>query len=130
MLLAFDFGARAADGTMQMQVQRPALVSALSRAILIPSLLRRGSFPSGGSSPVELDPLHHQQFGAVTAVRESALVALQRASNRTTTAFRRAVEHAPERRIVHAYFGKLPLLTGWRLLSAHTRHHAALLLLA
>lgn len=80
--------------------------------------------PSGGVSPEELDPQRHRQFSAAAAQRDSAIQALQKVSERAANAFRYAAEHAPQRRVVHAYFGGLSLLTGWRLLSAHTRHHA------
>jgi hypothetical protein len=127
VLLALEFGARAAEGTMQMRLQRSALVSALSRAVLIPLLLRSGGFPSGGRAPDELDPLRIDRFRREASDRESALLALGQAADRTAAAFVHAAQHVPHRRIVHAYFGGLTLLTGWRLLSAHTRHHAALL---
>lgn len=73
--------ARAAAGTMQMQMQmqRSAFVSALSRAVLIPLLLRSGGFPSGGVSPHELDPLRHRQFAATAAQRTRHHAALLRA---------------------------------------------------
>jgi hypothetical protein len=128
ILLALDFGTRAANGTMQMVVRRSALVSTLSRTLLIPLLLRRGAFPTGGVSPDELDPRRQPQFAAQVSTRESALAALVQASEAAAQAFRAAATEAPTRRIVHAYFGGLPLLTGWRLLSAHTRHHAARLI--
>jgi hypothetical protein len=127
VLLALDFGARAAEGTMQMREQRPALVSALSRAVLIPILLRSGRFPSGGVSPSEVDPMRHRQFSVAAGHRDSALLAFEQGSERTEDAFRQAAEQVPARRIIHPYFGGLQLLTGWRLLSAHTRHHAAML---
>jgi hypothetical protein len=123
-----DFGARAAEGSTQMRKQRSALVSALSRAVLIPLILHRGGFPRGGASPDELDPIRHRQFAATVSQRDSALMAVEQISDRTALAFRNAAAAAPERRIVHAYFGGLPLLVGWRLLSAHTRHHAAMIL--
>jgi hypothetical protein len=127
VLLALDFGLRAAQGTMHMRVQRPLWVSALSRAVLIPLLLRRGAFPAGGVSPDELDPHRMRRFSPDAASRPSALRAVQKLSNEAAAAFRDAAEHAPSRRVVHAYFGGLPLLTGWRLVSAHTRHHATMI---
>ncbi len=127
MLLAYDFGTRAANGTMAMQMRRPAWVSALSRAVLIPYLLQRARFPSGGVSPEELDPLRNRMFETQAADRGKAIQSLQLASDQTQLAFECAAADAPHRRIVHAYFGGLSLESGWRLLSAHTRHHAALL---
>lgn len=127
VLLAYDFGVRAANGTMAMRRERSAWVSALSRAILIPLLLRRGSFPAGGISPEELDPLRNRAFANHVVDRDAARRTLRDLAEQTRVAFVRAATEAPERRIVHAYFGGLTLESGWRLLSAHTRHHAALL---
>ena len=95
----------------QLREAGAAPLISFSRAVLFPLMLRNGKFSSGGVSPGVRDPGRHRR-SCTAAQGDSALLAVRPTPDCTANAFWHAVEHAAGRRIVHAYFGALPLLMG------------------
>jgi hypothetical protein len=106
-------------GTMQTALPRP--LAWLAGRTVLPLLLATGRFPRGGQAPPEVVP----QTSAPDAAQGSA--ALRSAATAARAALVAANAHRPRPMVTHAYFGAMPPLLALRLLTAHTRHHAALL---
>ena len=89
------------------------------RTFVLPKILRTDNFGDGVPAPRELRPNG-------TAQEREALEELLR--TRAATCLE-AVLAANRRgaRVLHPYFGPLPLLSMLRLGTSHTRHHAAIL---
>lgn len=105
-----------------MRLRTPWVVAWFARSILLPRLLAAQRFPRGARAPSEVvpDPLE-----ASNLTQEAAITRLQRVASEAVITLRDAALHQPNVRITHAYFGPLKPYDALRLLSAHTRHHAA-----
>jgi hypothetical protein len=88
------------------------------RVLYLGRVLRTGQFPPGVRAPRETLP------GTTPRRQRDAVEELETASRTldATLAAHPAPEHC---RLTHPYFGRLPLITALRLLTAHTRHHLA-----
>jgi len=89
--------------------------------MLLPLLFRWKRLPEGVPAPSEVvpDPAISRQL-----TPHGATEALLRSAQRATTELRRAGDHRPLPRLVHAYFGPLAPRVALRMLSTHTWHHA------
>lgn len=118
---AYEFGVEAARGGAGMRMRAPAPVAWASRVFLLPLLLASKRFPQGAPAPAEVRP---DLARAKTISQPEATVLLERIAREAADALHNAARSDPGIRVTHAYFGPLDALTGMRLLSAHTRHHA------
>lgn len=120
--LAYAFGIDAVTTGAAMQLAVHPAAAWVAGHVLLPLLLRARRFPRGAAAPGEVMPSTHDAH-ATTPDRASA--DLGRAAANAVAALRKAEVQDPTARVVHAYFGALPPCQALRLLSAHTRHHAA-----
>lgn len=109
-----------------MPVERPAWVTGPLRTVVLPVLLALGTFPRGGRAPALLAPTHPLTVAHRHPSADAARAALARLGGDVAVAFAAAMR-AGGPRVPHAYFGAMPPGLAWRVLSAHTAHHARLL---
>jgi hypothetical protein len=121
---SYALGVEALRGGPGMQPKRPALVSWLSRAIMLPLMTLTRSFPKGVPAPREVRP---DASVAHAVAREELTARVQSAATAMLAALRVAVDGTAPVRVTHAYLGALDPYQTLRLLNAHTRHHAKLL---
>jgi hypothetical protein len=98
---------------------RPVLTgwkAAAARWFVMPKILRTGRFPRNARAPREIRPT------ASSGSRGEGLARLRASASAFEEACQ-AVSDPASRRIVHPYFGALPLPTALRLLARHTRNH-------
>jgi uncharacterized damage-inducible protein DinB len=88
----------------------------LQRTVL-PGILEGKRFPTGARAPVETAP--PEQPGDPGAL----LPRLRTAAEEFEAALVAAWTSSPTTRVVHPYFGPLPLVDLLGLLTAHARHH-------
>jgi hypothetical protein len=105
---------------MRLRVPRPA--AWFARTVLLPRMLAAERFPRGAEAPAEVRPDLARARAFDQPEMRAHLCAVAEAAAR---ALRDADEQRPAVRVTHAYFGPLRSLAALRLLSAHTRHHAA-----
>ena len=108
-------------GGTGMRLRVSPLRATLLRRVVLPWILRTGTFPRKVPAPREIRPSEAEAH-ALTAA--ALLQRLDHAANAAEIALQAADNRAPSVRLVHAYFGALRPLPALRLLSAHTRHHA------
>ncbi len=114
--LTYEVLLRELGGGAGMAVRTAAWQRALLRLLLVPRLLRGGSFPRGARAPRELrEPEGAPQDGAVAAFR--AL------SDRFAASAAEVRERRPDARLSHAYFGTAPVADGVLLCARHIQHH-------
>lgn len=119
---AYELGAAAAEGRGGMaRVVSPAR-AALVRTLLLPLFLGLRTFPRGAPAPRELRP---DPAEARRLTPERLAERCRAAAGAAAAALHAAAARGQRVGAMHAYFGALPPLTTLRLLSAHTRHHAA-----
>jgi len=117
--LAYEVGlAGVRDGT-PMQLRTSPARAALLRRVVLPAILWTGRFPRV-AAPREVRPppelaAQLDPQGARARVEQAAHALADEAQQASLR---------PELRIMHAYFGPLTPLQGFRMLAAHTRHHA------
>jgi len=122
VVLAYEFGVDAATRGASMRLLVPPFAAWLSGHLLLPLLLRARRFPRGAAAPREVQPsIAAAQVLSSSDVAHRLTVVAEVAAR----ALREADARRPSARIVHAYFGALSPHRTLRLLSAHTRHHAA-----
>jgi hypothetical protein len=119
--LAYEFGCAAVTGGAAMRLRVPRLGAWFARRVLLPRLLRAGTFPRGAVSPPEVAPSPAEARALTAADARARLV---RAADTAARLLRDAEGRRPAVRVTHAYFGPLAPRAALRLLSAHTRHHA------
>jgi hypothetical protein len=91
------------------------------RVLALPSILWRRRIPRAARAPRELRPPEE-------AARAGELLpVLQERSESFDRTFVQAWTSTPGKRLTHPYFGTLSLEQSIRLLTVHTRHHAAFL---
>ena len=106
-----------------MRLVSPPVVAWLSRTLLLPVMLRLRFFPPNAPAPRELRP---KEADTADFTRDELIARLLMSADRATSALREADGRRPSIRVMHAYFGALRPLAAFRLLTAHTRHHARL----
>lgn len=126
LLRATQYGVEALVAGDAMPVERPAVVALVLRRVVLPMILAAGRFPRGGRAPAALDLAHPATRALMFETPTDALAALDRLDARVVEAFTAAV-HAGGPPVTHAYFGPMPPALAWRVLSAHTLHHASAL---
>ena len=104
---------------MRMLVAAP--VAWFSRVVILPLLLASGRFPRGARAPREVVP---DLAEAQSLSQTDAVARLEHIAREAASALRDAARRRPMPTARHAYFGVLTPYTAFRLLSAHTRHHA------
>lgn len=119
--MAYEIGIAACDGSAGMRLVSPPVVAWLSRTLLLPVMLRLRIFPRNAPAPRELRP---NGADAEAIARDDLIARLLVSADRATNALREADERRPAIHVMHAYFGPLRPLAAFRLLTAHTRHHA------
>jgi hypothetical protein len=102
------------------------MVALVLRGVVLPMLLAIGRFPRGGRAPAALDLTHPATRALRFETPSEARVALDHLSSRVVEAFTAALRIGGPQ-VTHAYFGPMPPALAWRVLSAHTKHHAATL---
>ena len=121
VLLAYDEFIRQLREATSMRRRGNALRRAISRVIGLTSILWLKRIPVAVNAPREVRP------DWVDTPSAELLEALQLRSQEFDTAFVRTWHAEPRRRMSHYLFGALSLDQGIRLVSVHTRHHAAFL---
>ena len=118
---AYELARDATNGGPGMRLRVSPLRAWTLRTMLLPLLLRWKRLPEGVPAPSEVvpDPTISRQL-----TPHGATEALQRSAQRAATELRRADDHRPVPRLVHAFFGALAPRVALRLLSTHTWHHA------
>lgn len=119
--MAYEIGIAACDGSAGMRLVSPPVVAWLSRTLLLPVMLRLRFFPPNAPAPRELRP---NGADAAALPRDDLIARLLASADRATNALRDADARRPPIHVMHAYFGPLRPLAAFRLLTAHTRHHA------
>lgn len=119
--MAYEIGVAACDGRAGMRPVSPPVVAWLSRTLLLPVMLRLRFFPPNAPAPRELRP---NEADAATIPRDDLIARLLASADRATNALREADARRPPIHVMHAYFGPLRPLAAFRLLTAHTQHHA------
>jgi DinB superfamily len=117
---SYEFGRAAASGGAAMRLRTTRVMAWLSRSALLPLFLAAARFPRGAKAPAEVRP---DDDAARALSIDAAVARLERAAADAVDALR-LPSATP---VTHAYFGPLPPRVALRLLSAHTRHHAAAL---
>ena len=90
--------------------------AAIARWFVMPKILRTGRFPKGARAPREVRPKNP------SASREEGVAGV-RAAARELEAALRSDPDLGSHRVVHPYFGSIPLTTSVHLLAQHIRHH-------
>lgn len=121
--MAYEIGIAACEGSVGMRLVSPPVVAWLSRNLLLPVMLRLRFFPPNAPAPRELRP---KEADADAIPRDDLIARLLMSADRATSALREADGRRPSIHVMHAYFGPLRPLAAFRLLTAHTRHHARL----
>jgi hypothetical protein len=107
-----------------MQVKRPAFVSWVGRAVMLPLMRLTGRFPKGVPAPREVRP---DADRAHSPLRDTLTARVQSAATAALAELRAATNGTHRVRVTHAYLGALDAHQTLQLLNAHTRHHAKLL---
>ena len=118
---AYEFGREASAGGASMRMLVAPPVAWFARVVMLPVLLATGRFPRGARAPREVVPDFDE---ALARSQREAVVRLEQTAREAAAALRAAARRRPMPTARHAYFGVLTPYTAFRLLSAHTRHHA------
>jgi len=118
---AYEFGHAAVTRGTPMKMRLTPFQAWFLRTFIMPVVLVTDRFPSGADAPAEVVPDDGESASlsldeATARVRDSASLA--------AAAIADAARAQSPVYITHAYFGRLPGLTAFRFVSAHTRHHA------
>lgn len=119
--MAYEIGIAACGGSAGMRLVSPPAVAWFWRTLLLPIMLRLRIFPPDAPAPRELRP---KEADAAAIPRDDLIARLLASADRATDALREADGRRPSIHVMHAYFGPLRPLAAFRLLTAHTRHHA------
>lgn len=106
------------SGGPGLRVRTSWLMRALLRWKFLKGILENGIFPAGARAPKEIRP------GPGPFDRDTVLEALQRAASTTEQQLITRWKD-PDCRMTHHVFGELHPPQGARLVTVHTRHHAA-----
>jgi hypothetical protein len=118
---AYEFGRDAAATGQGMRLKVSPRAAWMSRLLLLPVVLATHRFPRGARSPREVIP----ELGeAGVLLPDVAAKRLHDAAEQAAEQLRHAAARRPVPRLTHAYFGSLAPLATFRLLTAHTMHHA------
>jgi hypothetical protein len=121
VILAYEAFLRQLTEGTPMRLRGNALKRRIWRLIGLNSILWRKRIPVAVNAPREVRP------ELVTSGPDELLPELRRRAGEFDVAFARAWRNEPRRRMTHYMFGTLSLDQGIRLVSVHTRHHAAFL---
>ncbi len=119
--LAYRVLANELEGGPSMVVRGQWWQRTLLRLMVLPRILRSGKLPSGARAPRELRPPPATDDAATLLIR------FDEAAASFTGALAAVRTLDPGRRLVHPYFGPLPLAHVLRFATLHTRHHLAFL---
>lgn len=119
--LAYDAFTGELDGSGQMRLVGTPLKRLLWRAIGLTSVLWLKKLPRGARAPREIRPPEgpHDQHELLAELRES--------TEKFEQVFRETWERNAAKTVNHPYFGALDLVDSIRMVTVHTRHHAAVL---
>lgn len=120
IILAYELARTAADEGRTMRMLVSPSRARLLRWTLLPLMLATGWFPTGVTSPREVEPGRED---AAALSREGAVDRLRTAAEAAASALASAGRRSSHPVVTHAYFGPLSARRALRLLSAHTRHH-------
>lgn len=120
-MLAYEAFIRDLEGGAPLRLRGTALKRRLWRWVGLSSILWRQRIPVAARAPFETRPEWE------TAAADDLLPKVQRLADHFHSVFARTWRTEPRRRVTHPMFGLLTLDHAIRLLSVHTRHHAALL---
>lgn len=123
LLRAMQYGVHALTSGDVMPIERPAWVTGVLQRIVLPLILASGRFPRGGRAPAALDLGHPSTIALRFATPLEARDAAHRLGSEVEQAFTTALRRGGPP-VTHAYFGPMPPALAWRVLSAHTTHHA------
>jgi hypothetical protein len=121
VILAYDAFLRQLTEGTPMRLRGNALKRRIWRLIGLTSILWRKRIPVAVNAPREVRP------DVITSGPDELLPDLRRRAEEFDVAFAHAWRNEPRRRMTHYMFGTLSLDQGIRLVSVHTRHHAAFL---
>lgn len=121
IMLAYEAFIRDLEGGTPLRLRGTALKRRLWRWVGLNSILWRKRIPAAVHAPSETRPEWE------TAAPTELLPRVQRLADAFHTTFANVWRKEPHRRVTHPMFGSLTLDHAIRLLSVHTRHHAALL---
>ena len=121
VILAYEAFLRQLTEGTPMRLRGNALKRRIWRLIGLNAILWRKRIPVAVKAPREARP----EF--ITSGPDELLPELRRRAEAFDVAFAHAWRNEPKRRMTHYMFGALSLDQGIRLVSVHTRHHAAFL---
>lgn len=121
VILAYEAFVRQLTVGTPMRLRGNALKRRVWRLIGLTSILWRKRIPVAVNAPREVRP------EPITSGPDELLPELRRRAEEFDLAFAHAWRHEPRRRMSHYMFGTISLDQGIRLVSVHTRHHAAFL---
>lgn len=121
VILAYETLLRELRGGQGLALRATPLRRRFYRLIGLTSILWRGKIPVAARAPRETRP------DDVTAPAAELLARLQTLASEFETDMTRAWRERPDARLTHHLFGTLSLDQAIRLMTVHTRHHAAFL---
>ena len=121
VLLVYDEFLRQMSDTTPMRMHRSIARRLLSRLIGLTSILWFKRIPVAVNAPRGARPEW------IDTPSSELLTQLRRRSDEFESSFARVWREEPRRRMTHYLFGRLSLDQGMRLVTVHTRHHAAFL---
>jgi uncharacterized damage-inducible protein DinB len=121
VVMAYEVFLRDLEGGAAMKLVGTPLWRVMARAIGLTSILWLRRMPPRARAPREVRPPPgaHEQQELLNEFRDL--------TDRFERAFRQAWERDPKKLVTHAYFGGLGLTDALRMITVHTRHHAAVL---
>jgi hypothetical protein len=118
---AYEFGHAALTRGTPMEMRLSPFQAWFLRTFIMPVVLVTDLFPSGADAPAEVAP---DAGESASLLLDEAIVRVRSAAGLAAAAIADAARAQSSVYITHAYFGRLPGLTAFRFVSAHTRHHA------
>jgi hypothetical protein len=121
VILAYEAFTNELRGAGSMRLLGTPLKRMFWRAIGLTSVLVLRKLPRGARAPREIRPPEgpHDQQELLTELRE--------ATEKFEQVFRAACERDGRKTVSHPYFGALDLVDSLKMVTVHTRHHAAVL---
>jgi hypothetical protein len=117
---AYEFGHDALTRGTAMKMRVTPFQAWLLRTFVMPVVLATDRFPSGADAPLEVLP---DAAESASLSLEQAILRVERSAGIAAAAIADVARRQASVSITHAYFGRLPGLTAFRFVSAHTRHH-------